>query len=198
MTFPNSSHARGFFPPQQLLLLQHFWLISVEVCPPPMHPRVTTMTVFWWQLLAAASMINRLDHVPFKLKVHDLTWDKGEVVLSEVAVKFISHQSFFRMLPSKRDSILDSPSIKTHYTSKRLWTPNYNSSTLLEKLSSRERFGEQLWGFAHLQQLILLTFERGKTKKAPPPLDSTITARNFGLTAQNELSHVTLETRMSS
>lgn len=26
MTFPNSSHARGFFPPQQLLLLQHFWL----------------------------------------------------------------------------------------------------------------------------------------------------------------------------
>lgn len=44
----------------------------------------------------------------------------------------------------------------------------------------------------------VLTLKRGKTRNAPPPLDSTMTARNFGLTAQNELSHVTLETRMSS
>lgn len=34
--------------------------------------------------------------------------------------------------------------------------------------------------------------------KAPPPPDSTMMAKNLGLTAQKELSHVTLETRMSS
>lgn len=42
------------------------------------------------------------------------------------------------------------------------------------------------------------TLARGRTMKAPPPPDSTMMARNLGLTAQNELSHVTLETRMSS
>lgn len=34
--------------------------------------------------------------------------------------------------------------------------------------------------------------------KAPPPPDSTMMATNLGLTAQKELSHVTLDTRMSS
>lgn len=34
--------------------------------------------------------------------------------------------------------------------------------------------------------------------KAPPPLASMMMATNLGLTAQKELSHVTLETRMSS
>ena len=43
-----------------------------------------------------------------------------------------------------------------------------------------------------------LTLARGRTMKAPPPPDSTMMARNLGLTAQKELSHVTLETRMSS
>lgn len=42
------------------------------------------------------------------------------------------------------------------------------------------------------------TLARGRTMKAPPPPDSTMMARNLGLTAQKELSHVTLETRMSS
>lgn len=49
--------------------------------------------------------------------------------------------------------------------------------------------------FLHLTSL---TLEMGRTRKDPPPLDSTMTARNFGLMAQKELSHVTLETRMSS
>lgn len=43
-----------------------------------------------------------------------------------------------------------------------------------------------------------LTLARGRTMKAPPPPDSTMMATNLGLTAQKELSHVTLETRMSS
>lgn len=42
------------------------------------------------------------------------------------------------------------------------------------------------------------TLVRGSTRKAPPPLASTITARNLGLTAQKVLSQVTRDTRMSS
>ncbi len=42
------------------------------------------------------------------------------------------------------------------------------------------------------------TFESGRTRKAPPPPDSTMTAKNFGLTEQNVESHDDLETRMLS
>lgn len=43
-----------------------------------------------------------------------------------------------------------------------------------------------------------LTFERGKTIKAPPPADSTIQARNFGFTVQNVESHEDFDTRILS
>lgn len=43
-----------------------------------------------------------------------------------------------------------------------------------------------------------LTLLWGKTMKAPPPADSTMMARNFGLTAQNVESQLDLETRMLS
>ncbi len=42
------------------------------------------------------------------------------------------------------------------------------------------------------------TLWRGRTRKAPPPLASIIMATNLGLTVQNALSHVTLDTRISS
>lgn len=42
------------------------------------------------------------------------------------------------------------------------------------------------------------TFCRGRTRKAPPPLASTMMATKEGLTAQKVLSQVTRETRMSS
>ena len=40
----------------------------------------------------------------------------------------------------------------------------------------------------------LPTLACGRMRKAPPPPDSTITATNFGLTAQNVESHDDLET----
>lgn len=45
---------------------------------------------------------------------------------------------------------------------------------------------------------IKLTFERGKTIKAPPPADSTIQAKNFGFTAQNVESQEDLDTLILS
>ena len=42
------------------------------------------------------------------------------------------------------------------------------------------------------------TLDKGRTMKAPPPADSTMMARNLGLTAQNVESHEDLETRTLS
>ena len=42
------------------------------------------------------------------------------------------------------------------------------------------------------------TLANGRTMNAPPPADSTIMARNFGLTAQNVESQEDLDTRMLS
>lgn len=39
-----------------------------------------------------------------------------------------------------------------------------------------------------------LTLDSGKTMNAPPPADSTIIAKNLGLTAQNVESHEDFET----
>jgi len=39
-----------------------------------------------------------------------------------------------------------------------------------------------------------LTLDNGSTINAPPPADSTMMARNFGLTAQKVESHDDLET----
>lgn len=45
---------------------------------------------------------------------------------------------------------------------------------------------------------LLLTLLWGKTMKAPPPADSTMMARNLGLTAQKVESQEDLETLMLS
>jgi hypothetical protein len=42
------------------------------------------------------------------------------------------------------------------------------------------------------------TLACGRTRNAPPPPDSTIMARNLGLTAQKVESHEALDTRMLS
>ena len=43
-----------------------------------------------------------------------------------------------------------------------------------------------------------LTLAMGTTRKAPPPPDSTMTARNFGLTAQKVESQLPFDIRMLS
>lgn len=58
----------------------------------------------------------------------------------------------------------------------------------ISKMLSGHLIHTQLW----------LTFCRGRTRKAPPPLASTIIATNLGFTAQKALSQVTRETLMSS
>jgi hypothetical protein len=50
----------------------------------------------------------------------------------------------------------------------------------------------------NLKMLRPPTFTTGITMKAPPPPDSTMTATNFGFTAQKVESHDALETLMLS
>ncbi len=50
----------------------------------------------------------------------------------------------------------------------------------------------------HMQNSESVTLERGMTRNAPPPPDSTITARNFGLTQQKVESQEDFDTRMLS
>lgn len=52
--------------------------------------------------------------------------------------------------------------------------------------------------FARDEKLLILTLLCGNTMNAPPPADSTMMARNFGLTAQNVESQLDLETRILS
>lgn len=52
--------------------------------------------------------------------------------------------------------------------------------------------------FLMVAQVLVFTLESGKTRKAPPPPDSTMTATNLGLTQQNVESQEDLDTRMLS
>ena len=89
--------------------------------------------------------------------------------------------------------------------------PSGICQTLTRQSSEAEAMTLSLWGHHAMSRtgplwpptrgtsgLTRPTFSRGRMRNAPPPPDSTMTAKNFGLTAQNVESHDDLETLMLS